>query len=72
MFKEAFPLGIPIEAVACMTALAPRHLKSSAVPSCASSHGTPVAYYHVLCLPSPLYTIAWSGRVRKDPPGEDV
>eukprot|EP00964_Phaeocystis_antarctica_P133500 scaffold97702_cov56-Phaeocystis_antarctica.AAC.1 len=30
VFKEAYPLGIPIEAVVCIKTLAPRHLKSSA------------------------------------------
>ena len=52
--------------------LAPRHLKSSAVPSCASSQGTPVVYATMYCLPSPLSPAAWRGRVWKGTPGEDV
>ena len=71
MFKDADPLGMPIEAVACMKTLAPRGLKSSAVPSCASSHGTPVACASMYGLPSLLPKAPWRGRVRKGPPGED-
>ena len=52
MVIEADPLGLPIKAVACMKTLAPRDLKSSAVPILCLEPGATRVCNRMCCLAS--------------------